>query len=48
VKEVVGHVAYKVALPPKLDRVDDVFHVSTLRKHISDPSQVVSFKPLRV
>jgi hypothetical protein len=48
VKEIVGSVAYKVALPPKLVGVYDVFHVSTLRKHISDPSQVVNFKLLRV
>ena len=30
VKEVVGPVAYRVALPPKLAGVHDVFHVSTL------------------
>jgi hypothetical protein len=28
--------------------VHDVFHVSTLQKHISDPSQVVNFKPLQI
>jgi hypothetical protein len=30
VKEVVGQVAYRVALPPELAGVLDVFHVSTL------------------
>jgi hypothetical protein len=48
VNEIVGPVAYRVALPPELAGVHDVFHVSTLRKHIPDPSQVVNFKPLRV
>ena len=38
VKEVVGPVAYRVALSPELPGVHDVFHVSTLRKHIHDPS----------
>jgi hypothetical protein len=33
VKEVVGPVAYRVALPPNLARVLDVFHVSMLRKY---------------
>jgi hypothetical protein len=48
VNEIVGPVAYRVALPPELAGVHDVFHVSTLRKHIPDPLQVVNFKPLRV
>ena len=38
VKEIVGPVAYRVALPPELARVHDVFHVSTLQKYIPDPS----------
>jgi hypothetical protein len=42
----VGLVAYGVALPPELARAHDVFYVSTLRKHIPDPLQVVNFKPL--
>ena len=43
-----GPVAYRVALPLELVGVHDVFHVSTLRKYIPDPSQVVSFKPLQI
>ena len=46
VKEIVGLVAYRVALPLELAGVHDVFHVSTLRKHIHDPLQVANFKPL--
>ena len=36
----VGTVAYKVALPPELSNLHDVFHVSQLRKYVSDPSHV--------
>ncbi|XP_058784630.1 uncharacterized protein LOC131659458 [Vicia villosa] len=37
----VGTVAYRVALPPELSNLHDVFHVSQLRKYISDPSHVI-------
>ena len=36
----VGEVAYRLVLPPKLSRIHPVFHVSMLRKYISDPSHV--------
>jgi hypothetical protein len=48
VKEVVGYVAYKVALPPELAGVHDVFHVSTLRKYVHDPLHVISYKPKQI
>ena len=32
--ERVGHVAYRVALPPSMSKVHNVFYVSTLRKYI--------------
>ena len=32
--ERVGHVAYRVALPPSMSKVHNVFHVSTLRKYV--------------
>jgi len=38
VKEVVGPVVYKVELPPALSGIHNIFHVSTLRKHV--PLQV--------
>lgn len=37
----VGKVAYKLALPPSMDKVHNVFHVSMLRKYINDPSHVL-------
>ena len=33
--------AYKIALPPSLSNLHDVFHVSQLRKYVSDPSHVI-------
>ena len=40
--EKVGLVAYRLALPPKLQKIHNVFHVSMLRRYMSDPSHVVS------
>lgn len=33
-----GNVSYRLALPPQLKNVHDVFHVSMLRHYIHDPS----------
>ncbi|XP_038888125.1 uncharacterized protein LOC120078024 [Benincasa hispida] len=44
----VGSVAYRLALPPSLFMVHNVFHVSMLRKYLTDPSHVVDFKPLQL
>ena len=38
----IGKVAYKIALSPELERVHDVFHVSMLKKYVSDPTHVLS------
>ena len=37
----VGKVAYKFVLPPNMDRVHNVFHVSMLRRYVRDPSHVL-------
>ncbi|XP_074289025.1 uncharacterized protein LOC141614169 [Silene latifolia] len=37
----VGEVAYCLAVPPALDMVHNVFHVSQLRKYVSDPTHVL-------
>ncbi|KAL0556451.1 hypothetical protein IC582_004965 [Cucumis melo] len=46
--EQIGPVAYRLALPPSLSTVHDVFHVSMLRKYVSDPSHVVDYEPLEI
>ena len=38
----VGPVAYRLALPPELEKIHNLFHVSMLRRYRSDPSHVVS------
>ncbi|XP_038971194.1 uncharacterized protein LOC120104341 [Phoenix dactylifera] len=42
----VGEVAYRLALPPALSSVHNVFHVSMRRKYIPDPNHVVDFEPI--
>ncbi|MCI12091.1 putative retrotransposon gag protein, partial [Trifolium medium] len=40
--------AYKIALPPSLSNLHDVFHVSQLRKYVSDPSHVIESDDIQV
>ena len=37
-----GPVAYKLALPPELEKIHNVFYVPMLRRYRSDPSHIVS------
>ncbi|KAL0559001.1 hypothetical protein IC582_003590 [Cucumis melo] len=46
--ERIGPVAYRLALPPSLSTVHDVFHVSMLRKYVPDSSHVVDYEPLEI
>ena len=46
--EKVGPVAYRLALPPKLENIHNVFHVSMLRRYRSDPSHVVSSETIEL
>ncbi|XP_038895969.1 uncharacterized protein LOC120084141 [Benincasa hispida] len=46
--ERVGSVAYRLALPPSLSVVHNIFHVSMLRKYLIDPSHVVDFESLQL
>ena len=39
--ERIGVVAYRLALPPRMSGVHEVFHVSMLRKYTPDPTHVV-------
>jgi len=41
ISERIGTTTYKVSLPPHLSNLHDVFHVSQLRKYVSDPSHVI-------
>ncbi|XP_040996151.1 uncharacterized protein LOC121242340 [Juglans microcarpa x Juglans regia] len=44
----IGPVAYRVALPPALSGVHNVFHVSMLRKYIPDPTHIIDYEPLQL
>ena len=46
--EKVGPVAYGLALPPELEKIHNVFHVSMLRRYRSDPSHVVSSETIEL
>ena len=48
VLERVGEVAYGIALPLALSRVQNVLHESMLRKYIPDPSHVLSYEPPQI
>ena len=42
----IGAVAYKLALPPSLAGVHDVFHVSQLRKYVPDEKHILDYSEL--
>ena len=44
----VGKLAYRIALPPHLSRLHDVFHVSQLKKYQPDPDHVLEYESLEV
>jgi hypothetical protein len=44
----VGKLAYRIALTPDLIRTHDVFHVSMLRKYITNPDVIVEYEPLEI
>ena len=43
-----GLVPYRLALPPSLQGIHDVFHISSFRKYVLDPDHVIRYKPLQV
>ena len=44
----IGPVAYRLALPPDMERMYNLFHVSQLRKYIPDPNHIISYQPLQL
>ena len=44
----VGQVVYRLALPPTLAEMHNVFHISMLCKYVLDPSHVLSYEPLQL
>ena len=46
--ERVGIVAYRLALPPSMSGVHEVFHVFMLRKYTPDPAHVVDWGQIEV
>ncbi|XP_028097000.1 uncharacterized protein LOC114296867 [Camellia sinensis] len=46
--ERIGPVAYRLALPPELSNVHNVFHVSMFHRYLRDPEHVVDYKNLEV
>ena len=43
----IGEVAYRLALPPSLTGVHNIFHVSMLKKYLPDPSHIVELEPVQ-
>lgn len=46
--ERIGPVAYRLELPQELSKVHDVFHVSNLKKCLSDETPVIPMIDIRV
>ena len=46
--ERVGTIAYRLALPPSMLGVHEVFHVSMLRRYTPDPAHVVDWGEIEV
>ena len=46
--EKVGPVAYRLALPPELEKIHNEFHVLMLRRYRSYPSHVISSKTIEL
>ncbi|XP_027915651.1 uncharacterized protein LOC114175093 [Vigna unguiculata] len=44
----IGPVAYEIALPPHLENLHNVFHVSQLRKYVADPTHVLEQDDVQV
>ncbi|KAL8101739.1 hypothetical protein AgCh_033581 [Apium graveolens] len=43
-----GKVAYEIALPPQLQHIHNVFHVSMLKPYIPDSNQAIEYAPIEL
>jgi hypothetical protein len=43
-----GEVAYRLALPPQIDRVHNVFRVSMLREYMSHPTHILNWEEVTI
>jgi len=43
-----GDVAYRLALPPLVEGVHNVFHISQLRKYVKDESHILNHSELEL
>ncbi|KAM1075991.1 hypothetical protein PS1_023921 [Malus domestica] len=48
ITERIGAVAYRLELPSELSLIHNVFHISMLRKYVSNPFHIIQLKPLEV
>ena len=46
--ERVGPLAYRLTLPPELEQIHNVFHVSMLRRYRSDPSHILKNPDIQI
>ncbi|MDV3191319.1 MAG: hypothetical protein Q8832_02695 [Candidatus Phytoplasma australasiaticum] len=44
----IGKVAYELALPPHMEHIHNVFHVSMLKKYNSDSRHVIEYEPIEL
>ena len=46
--EQIRSLAYRLALPPQLISVHDIFHVSVLFKYVLDPQHIIDYHTLEI
>ena len=44
----IGPYEYRLALPPDLEKINNIFHISMLRRYRSDPLHVVSSETIEL
>jgi hypothetical protein len=44
----VGKLAYRIALPPDLIEIHDVFHMAMLKRYIANPDVMVEYELLEI